>query len=54
MTDTHSLRDINVPGQMEKDPCGKEFLKTNGINKITGQVSQVFPLCQDPAYVHDV
>lgn len=51
---SHSLGDIIISGQRAEEPYGKIFLKTGGINKITAKVSPVFPVCWDPAYVHNV
>lgn len=50
---SHSLRDINISGQRAEEPYGKIFLKTGGINKIPAKVSPVFPVCWDPAYMHN-
>lgn len=55
MDDSHSLRDINISGQRAEEPHGKKnVLKTGSINKITAKVSPVFPVCWDPAYMHNV
>ena len=43
LTDMLTLRVIDISGQIAKETCGRNFLETGGIDKVTATVSQVRP-----------